>query len=377
MTSNLPIWNLDDAPAANAMVDAARGQITPAAKKCTPKRWLWSVVFLLAVACCTAGTRKPLAQSVAPMGVQAGVQTGIQGPTSPTVAPAQNANPSTMTLADQSMLYPGEDFTLSPGDLIDVHIFLQPDYVATVRLGLDGTVELPFIGSVPLQGLTVRAAQALIADRLRTGQFYKDPEVTIQVLNTVNGSITITGEVRAVVPVSTQRSLREVLLTAGGLPVTASHTVKIVRPGVAEPIVVDLGADLAASAAANIPVHPHDIIQITRASVVYVLGAFQRQGAVPLDQATPLTLLQLAALSGGINYEAKYEDLRLVRTVGSERRVVSVDIKKVRDGKAPDPILQANDIVFLPTSDMKAILKSLGVGGVLGLVSLVYSLRNF
>lgn len=282
-----------------------------------------------------------------------------------------------MTIADQSMLYPGEDFTLSPGDLIDVHVFLQPDYAATVRLGLDGTVELPFIGSVPLQGLTVRAAQALIADRLRTGQFYKDPEVTIQVLNTVNGSVTITGEVRAVVPVSTQRSLREVLLTAGGLPATASHTVKIVRPGVAEPIVVDLGADLAASAAANIPVHPHDIIQITRASVVYVLGAFQRQGAVPLDQATPLTLLQLAALSGGINYEGKYDDLRLVRTVGTERKVVSVDIKKVRDGKAPDPILQANDIVFLPTSDMKAILKSLGIGGVLGLVTLVYSLRTF
>ena len=275
------------------------------------------------------------------------------------------------------MLYPSEDFTLSPGDLIDVHVFLQPDYTATVRVGLDGTAELPFIGSVPLQGLTVRAAQALIAERLRTGQFYKDPEVTIQVLNTVNGSVTITGEVRAIVPVSTQRSLREVLLTAGGLPATASHTIKIVRPGVAEPIVVDLGADLAASAAANIPVRPHDIIQITRASVVYVLGAFQRQGAVPLDQATPLTLMQLAALSGGINYEGKYEDLRLVRTVGSERRVVSVDLKKVRDGKAPDPILQANDIVFLPTSDMKAILKSLGVGGVLGLVSLVYSLRNF
>jgi polysaccharide export outer membrane protein len=72
--------------------------------------------------------------------------------------------------------------------------------------------------------------------------------------------------------------------------------VKIVRPGLADPIVVNLGTDLASSTAANIPVLPHDIIQITRASVVYVLGAFQRQGAVPLDQATPLTLLQLGAL---------------------------------------------------------------------------------
>jgi polysaccharide export outer membrane protein len=110
---------------------------------------------------------------------------------------------------------------------------------------------------------------------------------------------------------------------------------------------------------------------------VYVLGAFSHQGAVPLDQATPLTLLQLAALSGGINYEGKYDDLRLIRTVGTERKVIDVDIKKIRDGKAADPILQANDIVFLPTDDMKAVLKNLGVGGVIGLVSLLYVVRSF
>jgi polysaccharide export outer membrane protein len=167
-----------------------------------------------------------------------------------------------------------------------------------------------------------------------------------------------------------------VLLVAGGLPATASHTVKIVRPGVAEPIVVELGTDLAASTTANFPVQPHDIIQISRASVVYVLGAFPRQGAVPLDQSTPLTLLQLAALSGGINFEGRYADLRLIRTVGNERKVVKVDIKKVRDGHAPDPVLQANDIVFLPTDEMKATIKSLGTGGVIGLATLLISLHN-
>lgn len=275
------------------------------------------------------------------------------------------------------MLYPGEDFTLSPGDLISVHLFMEPDYTATVRVGMDGTVHLPFIGNVPVQGLTVATAQALIGERLSAGQFYKNPEVIIQVIDTVNGSVLITGEVHGQVPVTNERSLREVLLTAGGLPATASHTVKIVRPGVAEPIIVELGPDLAASSAANVPVRPHDIIQISRANVVYVLGAFQRQGAIPLDQATPLTLLQCAALSGGINFEGKYDDLRLIRTVGTERKVVEVDIKKIRDGKASDPILQANDIVFLPTNDMKAVLKSLGIGGVLGLVSLVYSLKNY
>jgi polysaccharide export outer membrane protein len=276
-----------------------------------------------------------------------------------------------------AVLYPAEDFRLGPGDLISVRIFLVSDYTATVRLDQDAIAQLPLIGRVPLRGLSVREAQALIAQRLREGQFYRRPEVIIQVVQTVNGTVLITGEMRGEVPVTVQRSLREILLTAGGLPANASHTIKIVRRGQKDPIVVDLGTDLASSAAADIPVLPHDIIQVTRASVVYVFGAFTRQGAVPLDQATPLTLLQCAALSGGINFEGKYNDLRIIRTYGNERKFVNVNIKKIREGKEPDPVLQANDIVYLPTSDMKAVLKGLGVGGVLGMVSLVYSLRSY
>ena len=300
-------------------------------------------------------------------------------PSQITLPPAQTSMQTTppAAAAADAVLYPAEDFRLGPGDLIVVRLFLISDYTATVRLDEKGTALLPLIGSVPLGGLSVREAQLLIAQRLREGQFYRQPDVIIQVLQTVNGTVMITGEMRAEVPVTVQRSLREVLLTAGGLPANASHTIKIVRRGEKEPIVINLGTDLASSAAADVPVYPHDIIQITRASVVYVIGAFQRQGSVPLDQATPLTLLQCAALSGGINFEGKYSDLRIIRTYGNERKFVNVDIKKVREGKVPDPVLQANDIIYLPTSDLKATTKGLGVGGVLGLVSLVLSLRYY
>jgi polysaccharide export outer membrane protein len=321
---------------------------------------------------CWAGGEFAQGQADSAAGAQIGGASTVSG-----ASAAQTATPSETALGGGTMLYPGEDFKLGSGDLIAVRVFQEPDYQATVRVDLEGNVLLPFIGSVNVRGLTVRAAQALIADRLRTGQFYKDPEVTVQVIDTVNGSVIVTGEVRGTVPVATGRSLREVLLIAGGLPANASHTVKIVRPGLAEPIVVNLGTDLASSTAADIPVLPHDIIQITRASVVYVLGAFARQGAVPLDQSSPLTLLQLAALSGGINFEGQYNDLRLIRTVGSERKLVEVDLKKVREGKAPDPVLQPNDIVFLPTNSMKALLKGLGTGGVIGLVSTLIAIRTF
>lgn len=315
-----------------------------------------SFIVCALLALCPVGT----AQTTIPSGISQSSDAGATAASAPSGL-----------MGNQSMLYPGEDFRLEPGDLISVQVFLQPDYQATVRISAEGAAILPFIGSVPVEGLTVKAAQALIADRLRAGQYYRDPEVIIRVIDTVNGSVIVTGEVHATIPVANERSLKEVLLTAGGLPANASHTVKIVRQGLAAPIVVDLGTDLASSSAANIPIHPHDIIQVTRASVVYVLGAFKTQGAVPLDQASPLTLLQLAALSGGIGFEARYDDLRLIRTVGTERKLIAVDIKSIRDGRAPDPILQANDIVFLPTQPMKAALKNLGTGGVIGLVSVL------
>jgi polysaccharide export outer membrane protein len=340
---------------------------------CMARGLRFILLCVLIASCCAAGMGTAVAQ-----GGTSGTSTGSSSSGAQSSESAgQSTTQSSMPGANQSMLYPGEDFQLGPGDLITITVFLQPEYQSTVRVDLDGNVKLPFIGSVNLKGLTVRAAQTLIADRLREGEFYRHPEVTIKVLDTVNSTVTITGEVQRIVPVSTQRSLKDVLLTAGGLPANASHTIKIVRPGLTEPIVVNLGTDLASSDTANVPVYPHDFIQISRASVVYVLGAFARQGSVPLDQAAPLTLLQLAALSGGINFEGSYKDLRLIRTVGTERKVVDVDIKKVRDGKAPDPVLQANDILFLPTNEMKAVLKSMGAGGILGIATVLLAIHNY
>jgi polysaccharide export outer membrane protein len=157
----------------------------------------------------------------------------------------------------------------------------------------------------------------------------------------------------------------------GGLPNTASHVITINRPGVPEPITIDLGVDPAKSALADIPIFPRDTIIVPRVGVIYLLGAFRTQGAIPLQQNSPLTLMKVAALAGGPGFEGKTGDLRIIRSVGVSRQVVRVDIKKVMNGKAPDPVLEAEDIVFLPSSSMKAAIKSGGIGTLLGIASIL------
>jgi polysaccharide export outer membrane protein len=290
----------------------------------------------------------------------------------PALTASDSANLPQKPTTDAAILMPGaRDPAINPGDLIVVRVFGTPDFAPPVRVSVDGSVQLPLIGPVQVAGLTVNKAEDLIATRLSSAGMYVNPQVSVQVTEAATQFATVAGEMHANVPISGDRRLLDVLAAAGPLPATASHVVTILRPGLQTPIVVDLGTDPAKSAQADIRILPGDKILIARVGVVYMLGAFKVQGAIPLQQNSPLTLLQATAISQGAGFEGKYKDLRIVRTVGLTRTVVKLDISKVLDGKAPDPILQADDIVFLPSDSLKAAIKSGGINVVTGIASLL------
>jgi polysaccharide export outer membrane protein len=332
------------------------------------KAWLALAIFLLSAAACRVAD----AQFSGPA---LGIDTQV--------------NPPITITTDPAILFPAKrDIYLGDGDLISVRLFANSDYAPTVRVGLDGLVELPLIGSIQVQGLTLNQAQDLIAEKLTSAGMFRDPQVSIQIMESPNQVCTVIGELHGVVPILGERRLYDVLAAlgggtgggigattivvgGGGLPSTASHIITINRYGAAQPITVDLGTDPAKSAMANIPIFPRDTIVVPRVGVVYILGAFKNQGAIPLQQNSPMTLTKVTALAGGQLFEGKPGDLRIIRTTGLTRQVVRVDLKKIINGKDPDPVLQAEDIVFLPTSPMKAAISSGGVSTLLGLASIL------
>jgi polysaccharide export outer membrane protein len=298
-------------------------------------------------------------------------------------------NPPVTITTDPAILFPGHrDIILGLNDLLTIHLYASVDYAPEARVDQDGVIQLPLVGGVKVAGLTVHHAQDLIAQKLVSSGMYRDPQVSIQILDSPNMIATVVGEVHGIVSIYGERRLYDVLaavgnggsgggsaagttivLGGGGLPATASHVITIHRPGIAEPITVDMGTDPAKSQMADIPIFPRDTIIVPRVGVVYVLGAFKIQGAIPLQQNSPLTLMKVAALAGGPGFEGKAGDLRIIRSAGLSRTVVRVDIQKVMNGKVPDPVLQAEDIVFLPSSSWKAAIKSGGIGTLLGIAS--------
>lgn len=288
-------------------------------------------------------------------------------------------NPSSATVTtDRALLFPASrDPKLAAGDLISIRVFDQPDYIPEVRLSANGTALLPLIGTVQLSGLTVTQAEQLIERRLIDAGIYRNPQVTVILTEGPNQAATLAGEVHAVVPIIGSRRLLDVLAGAGGLPPTASHVITISRPGVAQPIVIDLGTDPLRSELANIPVFPGDTIIISRIGVVYMAGNFKTPGIIQLTQYAPLTLMEATAMSGGLAYAGKYDDVRLIRTIGDHRTVVKLDIQRILHGRDPDPLLQANDIVFIPDSSLKAFIANGNLGTVLGITSLILALAHY
>jgi polysaccharide export outer membrane protein len=298
-------------------------------------------------------------------------QAQFNGPATPGRVPLPTLAPAAALTTDRSVLFPtSHDQFLQPGDILAIHLFDQVDYAPVVRVANDGSVQLPLIGKVDLSGLTISQSEALIAHRLESSGMYVNPQVTIQYTEGPNAVVTVIGEAHGVVPVAGSRRLLDVISAAGGLPATASHVITINRPGVAQPIIVDLGSDPLQSDFANIPVFPGDTIVVGRVGVIYVLGEFKNVGTVPLTPYSQLTLTEAASLAGGVNFAGKLDDLHLIRTVGDHRTVVKLDVDAIFKGKAPDPILQPNDILYLPSSIIKVAIQQGGIGAILGAASL-------
>lgn len=287
-------------------------------------------------------------------------------------SPNPPANPS-LTLRAPSTLLPGMPITLHNGDLIDVSVYGVPDYKVKARIAGNGQADLPLIGFVDLNGLTIEQAQQAIADKLKAGGMILAPDVTIAVEDSLVDAVNVTGEVGAprLVPAFAPMNLIDVLTAAGGLKPTASHSISILRKGVPQPLLVVVNSNPAEAARQNVPIYPGDTVIVPRTGVVYVVGAVRSQRDFPLPPNTPLTLMQAVSLAGGANYEAQKSDTRIIRTIGATRQEIPVDLAKVMKGTASDPILQNDDIILIPTNEMKAAIRGGGLGFIIGLLYLL------
>jgi len=257
------------------------------------------------------------------------------------------------TAGDQSAI------AIGPGDLLDITVFDVPELVLKVRVDVSGCVSLAFIGDLKLAGMTVGDAQRLIARELVARQLVKDPQVSIFIEEFATQGITVYGEVNTpgIYPLMGPHHLYDVISAAGGLTLKSGRTVTVLHAGQRDhPEVVDLATESAGKNPlehANVPVYPGDTIIVSKAGMVYVLGEVNKPGAFLMEDNTSISVLKATAMAGGTTKLASLKGSMILRKSLAGTSQTRIPLDKIYHGKASDLQLHAEDIVFIPLSNIK------------------------
>jgi polysaccharide biosynthesis/export protein len=167
----------------------------------------------------------------------------------------------------------------------------------------------------------------------------------------------VLGEVArpGVYPALGEQRLFDLISSAGGLTEKAGRSISIThRNENNHPVTLPLTRNLADDSADNVPVYAGDTIIVRKADVVYVVGEVGKPSGFLMDSGN-LTVLQAIALAGGTTRTAKLGSARIIRKNATGMSETQVHLKKILEAKAPDMPMQADDILFVPTSAAKVM----------------------
>lgn len=269
--------------------------------------------------------------------------------------------------------YQAPALKIGPGDLLQVSMFENPELSGSFRVDANGDIILPLIGKVHTAGQTADEAGTEIAKRYVQSGILK-PEsayATVSVAEYATQGITVNGEVKepGIYPALGVRMLNDVIAAAGGeTPGAASKVVITHRNDSAHPVDVYYNPSALSPTVPQVQILPGDSIMVPKAGIIYVLGDVQRAGGFVLDGRQVLTIEEAMALAGGGAKAAAFNRVQLVRSLQDGRKeAITVSVKDIYKGKAPDVALKDGDVVYVPTSTSKlaaeqAISSALGIG---------------
>lgn len=237
------------------------------------------------------------------------------------------------------------EYVLGSGDVIRISVYQNPDLTLETRVSESGAISYPLIGNARIGGLTVSDAEKRIADALKQGNFVRQPQVSILVMQVRGSQASVLGNVnrpgRYPLEVADMH-LTDVLAMAGGVTGTGADVVTVVgtRNNQAYRVEIDLPTVFAAGKRGeDLIIRNGDVIWVDRAPMVYIYGEVQRPGAQRLERG--MSVIQLLAAGGGLTQRGTEKGMRLHRRVNGK-----VDITQ----PTMDDPLQDGDVIYVRES---------------------------
>jgi polysaccharide export outer membrane protein len=261
-------------------------------------------------------------------------------------SPASAQVPAARAPAAVAPAAPAAEYRLGVGDVLRITVFQNPELTLESRLNEGGVLSFPLIGSVRVGGLSVPEAERLIADSLARGNFLRNPQVTIIVLQVRGNQVNVLGQVGRPgrYPLETADTrLTDMIALAGGVAPGGADVVVVTGTRDGKPFreEVDLPALFTAGGAArDIVLRNGDAVWVDRQPLVYIYGEVQRPGPMRLERG--MTLLQALATGGGLTARGTEKGIRVHRK-GSNGEVEVTQ-------PAMTDTLREGDVVFVRES---------------------------
>lgn len=273
---------------------------------------------------------------------------------------------SAATALDRSAASPS-DYLIGPGDTVDVRIFKQPEMSGRFRVSEQGNLNLPFVGVVQAAGQTETELTGVIREKLT--RYLKQPELSVTVSEFLSQSVTVVGAVKTTgkYPLRRPERILDVLGMAGGLTETAGKSIQLLRRSpmassegalsseAVELVTIQLADLLTGRPEYNQPLVNGDLISVPEADTIYVTGNVVKPGSfTPREN---VTLSQAIALAGGLTPTAQASNISVFRGIpgATARQELVFKLRDIETRKVADPVLLANDVVYIRGSESRSI----------------------
>lgn len=297
---------------------------------------------------------------------------------SPRVQTEENVNATAAAAAVRQ-----DQYRIGPRDVLSIRVSAGR---AVPELSME-TVEVDECGRIPLPSVNyeeqneVEAAgrtRTELAETLRLlfKKYKKNPQVIVFIKEynsqpvAINGAVVKPGQFQMRRPVQLLELLQ---FYAGGPTERASGRIQVARlpayqicekrsdsSETIQFLVFNLRDTLNAVESANPYLQPGDVITLPEAKEAYVVGNVLRPGPVLLREGD-ITVSRAIAMAGGTMPDTRKDKIRIIRQEpGSAlKREIFVDLRAIDKQNAPDIALLPNDIIDVPTSGGKRLLRSL------------------
>ena len=270
-----------------------------------------------------------------------------------------------------SVLGQPDTYHIGPRDVLSISIHAggveQENVVVTVSE--HGRINVPFIGSVTAQGLTLAELENKILGPLEQ-DYFVSPQINVQIKEYHSICFFISGAVKkpGQYEMTSATNFLELVARAGGmLPDRGSiayvlrethgiDTEEAVKEAIKSnaTIRVDLTRLLdEGDMSGNISLVPGDIVYIPRANKlnqsvykIYVEGEVKKPGVY--DFRPGMTAMAACIQAGGFDKYAAISRAKIVRNENGKQEIIKVDLEKVQNGKISDIPIKPGDRIHIP-----------------------------